>query len=128
MNYLVKDAKMSAKAATRRSYHELRIMLEKSGWGIFAIGVIVWVVERVWLINALERDTFTWLAYLYNPLMMVGAALIGACAFQYASKRNSEIERIAAINDELYGIHVKRLDLIGARHEKVIELPPARSS
>lgn len=127
MNILVRTAKRAAKERANRAYHRFRMQLEFGGWIIFGVGLVAWVIERVWFLISTAHDTFTWLAFVYNPLMMVGAAVIGGCAFHYTAKRNCEIKQIAGINEELYNIHVQRLDILGADNDKVVELPPARS-
>lgn len=131
LNPLNIAAKEKARKESREKYLRLKLILILTGTLLFVIGAGAFAIERARIeggktetelvessdpnnvsVETTDNDKQSRLAYLYNTLPMLGAAILSALAFHIRAKRNLEIDRIADLDEQLEQTRIQRLDLL----------------
>jgi|SRR5262245_10772702 len=124
-------AKEKARKEAREKYLGLKLILVLTGTLLFIVGASAFAFERARIeggktemeliessdannvpFKTTDDDKQSRLAYLYNTLPMLGAAILSVLAFHSRAKRNQEIDRIAEIDEQIEQTSIQRLDLL----------------
>jgi hypothetical protein len=119
-NFLAWATKENAYRASREAHHGLRQAITQLGFGAALVGGILLAIERTQLDRG-DGDTLSVFAYIWNSAIVVAGALLAGVSFHHFHKKNEEVERIVAINEEVRQIEEARVDLLRLREESNVQ-------
>jgi hypothetical protein len=107
-NLLQKNDLVKRRTWAQGQYARVRLILASVGGIIFATGLVMLSLERV---HIKETSEASGLSYGFSIALTLGGAIIAACAWHYYEKRNDEIQRIAAVKEQIKSIQIDELRL-----------------